>query len=178
MDQAVRQRVYEFLDAKGLRRTGQRDAIIEAAFSTEEHFTAETLLTRARQIECSVSRATIYRTLPLLVASGLLREMDFGKDHKFYDPNFIDRPHHNHLICLDCNKIVEFEDRNMEILENCITHRLGFSPASKMVRIEASCDELKQHGACRRRAEDGGASRPRNLESDVMARTTSVVRLE
>lgn len=174
MDPAVRQRVYEFLDAKGLRRTGQRDAIIEAAFSTEEHFTAETLLSHAKQLECSVSRATVYRTLPLLVASGLLREIDFGKDHKFYDPNFIDRPHHNHLICLDCNKIVEFEDRHMEILENCITHRLGFSPASKMVRIEASCDELKQHGACHRRA----ASRPGNLEAHVTSRPAAVMGLE
>jgi Fur family ferric uptake transcriptional regulator len=156
MEAAVRQKIYEFLDGQGLRRTIQRDAIIEAAFSTQEHFTAETLLVRAKQVENSVSRATVYRTLPLLVSSGLLREMDFGKEHKFYDPNFIDRPHHNHLICLDCNKIVEFEDVHMEMLENCITHRLGFSPASKTTRIEASCDELRKNGECRRRAQDEG----------------------
>jgi Fur family transcriptional regulator, ferric uptake regulator len=78
----------------------------------------------------------------------VLKEMDFGKDHKFYDPNYVDHPHHNHLICVDCNKIVEFEDRNIETLEDCITKRLGFSPATKIVRIEATCDELKRRGAC------------------------------
>jgi Fur family ferric uptake transcriptional regulator len=86
--------------------------------------------------------------LPLLVECGVLKEMDFGKDYKFYDPNYIDHPTHNHLICVDCNKIVEFEDRNMDTLENCISKRLGFSAATKIVRIEATCDQLKARGAC------------------------------
>ncbi|HEX8310100.1 MAG TPA: transcriptional repressor, partial [Chthoniobacteraceae bacterium] len=86
MDPGVRQRIYEFIEKKGLRKTGQRDAIIEAAFSTTEHYTAEDLLLLARQIDPAVSRATVYRTLPLLVESGLLKEMDFGKDYKYYDP--------------------------------------------------------------------------------------------
>ncbi|MHA3775691.1 Fur family transcriptional regulator [Verrucomicrobiota bacterium sgz303538] len=148
MDSGVRDRIYEYLLSKGLRKTAQRDAIIEAAFSTTEHYTAEDLLVMARKLEASVSRATVYRTLPLLVESGLLREMDFGKEHKFYDPNYIEHPSHNHLICVDCSKIVEFEDRNIETLENCITKRLGFSPANKIVRIEATCDELKAKGIC------------------------------
>lgn len=148
MDSGIRERIYEFLASKGLRKTSQRDAIIEAAFSTTEHYTAEDLLAMSRKLEPSVSRATVYRTLPLLVESGLLREMDFGKDYKFYDPNYIDHPSHNHLICVDCNKIVEFEDRNIETLENCITKRLGFSPSNKIVRIEATCDELKAKGVC------------------------------
>ncbi len=148
MPPAVRERIYEFLSTQGLRKTGQRDAIIEAAFSTTEHYSAEELLTMSRRIDPAVSRATVYRTLPLLVESGLLREVDFGKDYKFYDPNYVDHPSHNHLICVDCNKIVEFEDRNIETLENCISKRLGFSPASKSVRIEATCDELKAKGKC------------------------------
>ena len=151
MDPGVRQRIYEFIEQKGLRKTGQRDAIIEAAFSTTEHYTAEDLLALARQIDPAVSRATVYRTLPLLVESGLLKEMDFGKDYKYYDPNYVDHPTHNHLICVDCDKIVEFEDRNIETLEDCITKRLGFSPAAKIIRIEATCDELKAKGACANR---------------------------
>ena len=148
MDPGVRERIYEFLSTKGLRKTVQRDAIIEAAFGTTEHYTAEELLVMSKKIEPSVSRATVYRTLPLLVECGVLKEMDFGKDYKFYDPNYIDHPAHNHLICVDCSKIVEFEDRNMDTLENCITKRLGFSPANKIVRIEATCDELKAKGVC------------------------------
>ena len=148
MDVAVRQRIYDFSVQKGLRKTAQRDAIIEAAFSTTEHYTAEDLLALAKKREPSVSRATVYRTLPLLVECGVLKEMDFGRDYKYYDPNYVEHPTHNHLICVDCDKIVEFEDRNIETLEDCITKRLGFSPAAKIIRIEATCDELKRKGAC------------------------------
>ncbi len=151
MHRAVRQRIYEFIEQKGLRKTAQRDAIIEAAFSTTEHFTADELLTMSRKIEPSVSRATVYRTLPLLVSTGLLKEMDFGEDYKFYDPNYAEHPSHNHLICTDCHRIFEFEDRNIEMLENCISKRLGFSPLNKVVRIEASCDELQRSGECKGR---------------------------
>ena len=155
MDPDILKRVHDFLAEKGLRRTAQRDAIIEAAFRTHSHYTAEDLLTMAKAIEKSVSRATVYRTLPLLVESGVLREMDFGKDQKYYDPNFNEHPTHNHLICVDCDRIVEFEDKNIETLENCITKRLGFSPASKIVRIEASCDQLKLMGQCKNRPKPG-----------------------
>ena len=151
MDAALHDKIYAFMLDKGLRKTTQRDAIIEAAFSTTDHYTAEDLLGMAKKIDPSVSRATVYRTLPLLVDCGVLKEMDFGKEYKFYDPNYVDHPHHNHLICVDCDKIVEFEDRNIETLENCITKRLGFSPASKIIRIEATCDQLKSSGACKNR---------------------------
>ncbi|KAB2643811.1 MAG: transcriptional repressor [Verrucomicrobia bacterium] len=151
MSPEVIARFNAFIAAKGLRKTVQRDAIVAAAFSTTEHYTAEDLLAMARRIEPAVSRATVYRTLPLLVESGVLKEMDFGRDHKIYDPNYNEHPHHNHLICTDCDKIVEFEDQHIELLEDCISKRLGFSPASKSLRIEASCDQLKKMGACEKR---------------------------
>ena len=151
MSPEVIARFNAFIAAKGLRKTVQRDAIVAAAFSTTEHYTAEDLLAMARRIEPSVSRATVYRTLPLLVESGVLKEMDFGRDHKIYDPNYNEHPHHNHLICTDCDKIVEFEDQHIELLEDCISKRLGFSPASKSLRIEASCDQLKKMGAGEKR---------------------------
>jgi Fur family transcriptional regulator, ferric uptake regulator len=86
----VRESLQEFLTSKGMRRTIQREAIIDAAFGTKEHFTAEELLSMARRIEKSVSRATVYRTLPLLVQSGLLHELDLGSDTKIYDPQPLD----------------------------------------------------------------------------------------
>ncbi len=152
MDPALRQRIYDFLESKGFRKTTQRDAIIRAAFGTNEHYTAEELHVMSRKLDPSVSRATVYRTLPLLVECGVLREMDFGKDYKFYDPNYVDHPNHNHLICLDCGKIVEFEDVHIDTLENCISKRLGFTPMGKVIRIEAHCDEFQRsNGACPRR---------------------------
>jgi len=146
-----RETPHGFLAGRGLRKTAQRQAIIEAVSATKEHFSAEELLLMARKIDRSVSRATVYRTLPLLVESGLLRELDLGGETKIYDPNFLDHPTHNHLVCVDCKKIIEFEDTNMELLENCITRRLGFSPANKRVTIEAHCDELKLRGTCAKR---------------------------
>src|ERR1700751_173295 len=106
-----------FLARKQLRITAQREAIIETVFSTNKHFTAEQLLEWSQARDRSVSRATVYRTLPLLTESGLVREMDFGKDYKFYDPNYAEHPNHNHIICNDCEKIVEFESDKIEKLE-------------------------------------------------------------
>ena len=144
-------RFMEFLEQKNLRLTAQRQAIIETAFSTHQHFTAEQLLEWSRQKDKSVSRATVYRTLPLLTESGLVREMDFGKDYKFYDPNYAEHPHHNHIICQDCEKIVEFESEKIEKLENEISHRLGFSVKTHRLQITATCKEFKKLGACKKK---------------------------
>ena len=142
----------DFLAGKKLRLTAQRRTIIETAFSTTQHFTAEQLLAWSRASDKTISRATVYRTLPLLTESGLVREMDFGKDYKFYDPNYAEHPHHNHIICEDCNKIVEFESEKLKRLENEISRRLGFSIKSHRVQISARCDELKTRGSCTKRA--------------------------
>src|SRR5947207_5862397 len=149
----AKQRFIEFLVEKNLRLTAQRQAIIQTAFSTDQHFTAEQLLEWSRGRDKSVSRATVYRTLPLLTESGLLREMDFGKDYKFYDPNYAQHPRHNHIICQDCEKIVEFESSKIEKLENEISQRLGFSLKSHRLQITATCEQLKRMGACKRKRE-------------------------
>ena len=148
---AAQDRFIAFLATKDLRMTTQRQAIIAAVFSTEEHFTADQLLDWSRARDRSVSRATVYRTLPLLTESGLVREMDFGKDRKFYDPNYAEHPNHNHIICDDCERIVEFDSEQIAQIENEISHRLGFAVKSQRLQITASCEELKQRGSCRKK---------------------------
>ena len=138
----------DFLACKHMRLTGPRRAIIGTVFSTEKHFTAEELLNWARRRDKSVSRATVYRTLPLLTESGLVREMDFGKEQKYYDPNYAEHPHHNHIICLDCGKIVEFDSRQIEQFEDEITRRLGFSAKAHRLQITATCEEFRKLGRC------------------------------
>src|SRR5437762_151505 len=147
----AKRRFMDFLAQKNLRVTAQRQAIIETAFSTHQHFTAEQLLAWSRRRDKSVSRATVYRTLPLLTESGLVREMDFGKDYKFYDPNYAQHPRHNHIICQDCEKIVEFESEKIEKLEDEISHRLGFSVKTHRLQITATCKEFKKLGACKKK---------------------------
>lgn len=149
LNQEAKLRFLSFLETKALRMTGQRMAIIDTVFSTTEHFTAEQLLDWSRRRDESVSRATVYRTLPLLTESGLVREMDFGKEYKFYDPNYADHPHHGHIICQDCEKIVEFESEKIAQLESEIVGKLGFSVASEQLQITGSCEHLKRFGACK-----------------------------
>ena len=148
----AKRRFIDFLTQKNLRLTAQRQAIIETAFSTDRHFTAEQLLAWSRERDKSVSRATVYRTLPLLTESGLVREMDFGKDYKFYDPNYAEHPHHNHIICQHCEKIVEFESEKIEKLENEISHRLGFAVKTHRLQITATCEEFKKLGECKKKS--------------------------
>ena len=140
-----------FLQGKKLRITPQRQAIIDTVFSTAEHFTAEQLLRWSRRRDKSVSRATVYRTLPLLTASGLVREMDFGRDHKIYDPNYADHPNHNHIICQDCDTIFEFESEQIKKLEGEMCHKLGFSAKTHRLQITGSCEELRRLGKCDRK---------------------------
>lgn len=147
----AQERFTNFLSKRGLRLTSQRRAILESAFSTVQHFTAEELLTWSRQRDKSVSRATVYRTLPLLSECGLLREMDFGKNYKFYDPNYAERPHHNHIICEDCQKIIEFESEKLERLENQICKDLGFTVQTHRLQISGTCDAFRRGGYCERK---------------------------
>lgn len=138
-----------FFASKGLRFTRQRAALITLIFRNDEHFRPEDLMPKFRKSDGTVSRATIYRTIALLVESGMLREISLGGGERLYDPNFLKSPNHNHLVCVDCQEIIEFEDPNIDIMQNCITHRLGFSPTQKALRIEGSCDRLRLLGSCK-----------------------------
>jgi Fur family ferric uptake transcriptional regulator len=144
----AKERFRQFLSGKNLRLTAQREAIIESVFNTHEHFTAEELLQWSRRIDSSVSRATVYRTLPLLTESGLVREMDFGKDHKIYDPNYAQHPHHNHIICEDCDRIVEFESEAIEQLGEELSRELGFTVTAHRLQITGRCEAFHRTGHC------------------------------
>ena len=148
MDASIQERLNDFIKRKGLRRTGQRETIVRAAFSKDEHFTADELFARARKLDADTYRATIYRTLGLLVEAGLLRAIDLGEDQTTYDPNFNDKPSHNHLLCIDCGRVVEFEDLHLDLLNDCVTRRLGFKPVRQSIKIEANCEQLRLNGRC------------------------------
>lgn len=148
MEVEIRERLDEFIRRKGLRRTMQREQIADVVFSKDEHFTAEELFERVRKVDSETSRATVYRTLGLLVEADLLRQIDLGENQTTYDPNFLDKPSHNHLVCIDCGRVVEFEDENVDIQTDCVSRRLGFKAVRQSIKIEANCEQLRLKGRC------------------------------
>jgi Fe2+ or Zn2+ uptake regulation protein len=149
---AAREKFKTFLTQKGLRATNQRLAIFDAAFAQGDHFTAEQLLDYARAIDDSVSRATVYRTLPIMTESELLREVDIGSGEKFYRPNREGSGQQvAQVVCLDCDKIFEISAPFMQWYGSTVSSKLGLTPVSQRLQVSAHCDRFRQTGSCPRR---------------------------
>jgi Fur family ferric uptake transcriptional regulator len=149
---AAREKFRKFLTQKGLRVTNQRLAIFDAAFAQKEHFTAEQLLDYARIIDDSVSRATVYRTLPIMTESALLREIDIGSGEKFYRPNVEGGSTQvAQVVCLDCDRIFEISAPFMEWYGSTVSSKLGLTPVSQRLQVSAHCNVFRQTGTCPRR---------------------------
>jgi Fur family ferric uptake transcriptional regulator len=129
----------EFLSSKGLRVTNQRLAIFDAAYKHEDHFTAEELLDAARAIDDTVSRATVYRALPILTESGLIREVDVGRDYKFYMANKNANTFKAQVICVETDKIFEIDAPFMEWYGKTVADKLGMEVVSQRLQVMARC---------------------------------------
>ena len=127
----------KFLTQKGLRITLQRLAIFEAAFNHQDHFTAEDLLVHARAIDRSVSRATIYRCLPLLTESELVREIDVGRDYKFYLASRGNKIDKAQVVDIESDKIYEIDAPFLEWYANSIAEKLGMVAVSQRLQVHA-----------------------------------------
>ena len=149
-NESIRETFKEFLTSKGLRVTNQRIAIFDAAYGHPDHFTAEDLLERAREIDDSVSRATVYRALPILTESALIREVDVGRDYKFYMANRNVTTFQAQVICLDCDKIFEIDAPFMEWYGKTVADKLALNVESQRLQVTAHCNELQAEGACPR----------------------------
>ncbi|MEM8868052.1 MAG: Fur family transcriptional regulator [Verrucomicrobiota bacterium] len=146
----LRETFKDFLNSKGLRITNQRLAIFDAAYDYPDHFTAEDLLESARKIDDSVSRATVYRALPILTESGLIREVDVGRDYKFYMANRNATTFQAQVICLDCDKIFEIDAPFMEWYGKTVADKLALDVESQRLQVTTRCAELKKAGICSR----------------------------
>jgi Fur family ferric uptake transcriptional regulator len=138
----------EFLANRGLRFTNQRMAILDAAFKQPDHFTAEDLLDSARAIDDSVSRATVYRSLPILTESGLIREVDVGRDYKYYMANHLAKTFQAQVICMDCEKIFEVDAPFMEWYGKTVADKLDATVESQRLQVHVRCNKLKKEGRC------------------------------
>lgn len=128
-----------------------RDVLSKVIAAQAAPFTAEELLVLARRVDRGISHASIYRTLASLVEAGLLREFAGPNDLRCY--SLADTAHAgvSNIVCTDCNKVVPMEDDCLPLREGFLAKQLGFSPQKMSLRIEASCEELRQHGDCARK---------------------------
>ena len=139
-----------FLRGKGLKNTEQRRTLIRAALAHEGHFTAVDVHEALRDEGEHVSLATVYRALGLLEESGVLEGHDFDDGQRRYE-RALTREHHDHLICLDCRAVVEFQNPAIEDLQEQVLKDHGFQMVHHALTIFASCRSLKTTGACLRK---------------------------
>ncbi len=128
-----------YIAQQGLRATRQRMAVYESARQITDHFTADELLRRARVLDDSVSRATVYRTLPLLVGCGAVREVDVGRDHTYYLTENGGTAFRAQLVCERCDTIIEVEAPFMEWYGKAVAAKHGMRPVSQRLQVSAIC---------------------------------------
>jgi Fur family ferric uptake transcriptional regulator len=128
----------DLLKKEGLKVTAQRLLVAEKIFSLHNHFTAESLSDMFKDKRDEISKATIYRILGIMVKANLLIENDFGKDYKYYE-HIIGHEHHDHIICMDCNRIVEFIEPKIEELQEKIAESNNFTIKGHSLNIYANC---------------------------------------
>lgn len=148
----------DFLKRKGLKVTTQRRTMVRAALSHAGHFTADDVHDRMRGGGERVSLATVYRALSLLEEAGVLEGHDFADGQRRYERAFL-REHHDHLICLDCRAVVEFQNRAIEDLQQQVLAERGFKMVHHALTIFASCETLAKTGRCARREEEESKGR-------------------
>jgi Fur family transcriptional regulator, ferric uptake regulator len=140
-----------FLKEGGFRLTKPREVIVRAAVSSVKPFHAEHLLAKARKLDPEISLATIYRTLPMLLDSHLIREVELNRGHRYYEVNREQSPAAFHIICADCEQVIQVQDECIMLRERFLANSLGFKPLKLNVRIEANCLDLHEKGNCERR---------------------------
>ncbi len=128
----------EFLEKKDLKLTSQRRTILHEAIEASGHFSAEKLLEYSKKADPTVSKATVYRTLSLLKDSGILEEQDFGDGKKLYERSQ-GRAHHDHLVCIRCGAILEFENQKIEDLQNAEAARHRFKIVYHSLKLFGFC---------------------------------------
>jgi Fur family ferric uptake transcriptional regulator len=138
-------RFQTFLGTQGLRLTRERIALVRVIFSTHYHFEADELLLKMKQAGVKISRATIYRTLELLVKSGMVRRVHLGEDHYHYE-HVSGNSHHDHLICTTCGSVIEFHDVALEKRTHEICDKKKFTPTFHNLQILGICDSCRRKG--------------------------------
>ncbi|MDQ3063910.1 MAG: transcriptional repressor [Acidobacteriota bacterium] len=141
----------EHIQKAGLRNTAQRELILDIFLRTEEHLSSEDLYWLVHKEDSSVGHTTVYRTLKLLTDAGLAREVRFGDGKSYYEHHY-NHEHHDHMICTECGKVVEFFSPEIEALQEAVAAQYGFRLTHHSMRILGLCN------ACQKKNLESAAS--------------------
>ena len=147
MVQAI-QKFAEYLSRHKLKMTRERRVIVDHVLAVRGHFDVDDLLARLRQGGHGVSRATLYRNLPRLVDSGLVHKVEMAHGQARYEL-MIGRHHHDHMVCLGCGTILEFESPEVERIQVAVCRRRKFHMTGHTHQIRGYCESCARDGAVR-----------------------------
>lgn len=133
-----------YMENNNLRKTPERFAILEEIYKRSDHFDAEALYIHMKTQNYRVSRATVYNTLELLVSCDLITKHQFGKNLTQYEKSY-GYKQHDHLICVDCGKVLEFCDPRIQQIKNMMGEMLNFKITHHNLDLYGTCE-----GACER----------------------------
>ena len=134
-----------FLRDHNLPITAQRQAVAEVILGSDRHLSADEIERELWAGGSPVATATIYRTLDVLVRSGLVVERDFGEGFKRYEPAR-DEPHHEHLLCTVCGRVTEFRDERLERMTTLLAEAKGFARQRHRLVIYGVCETCRARG--------------------------------
>ena len=135
-----------YLRDLGLPVTQQRVAVAEVVFGSDGHLSVDDIEREMRSGGVRIGKATIYRTLDLLVRSRLVEEHDFGEGFKRYEHRLSQHPVHEHLICIECGSVTEFESSELYRIEARVRDELDFSPVRHRLDIFGLCGSCRKAG--------------------------------
>ncbi len=135
--------ILHYLREHGLRNTRARRRIVRSVLGTNDHFTADQLLERLHRGGANVSRASVYRTLALLVDGRFVESREFQRGHLMYEL-MKGRHHHDHLICDGCDEIIEFENDPIERLQEEVAESFGYTLEHHSLRLYGFCPKCRE----------------------------------
>ncbi len=136
-----------YLRERGLPVTHQRTAVADVVFTSDAHLSVDDIERLLRERGEKIGKATIYRTMDLLVRSRLVEEHDFGEGFKRYEHRLSQNPVHDHLICLECGTVQEVEAEEVYGLLRRVRDEHGFTPVRHRVDVYGLCRACREAGA-------------------------------
>lgn len=130
----------DFLRRKKYRTTQERSNVLDRIGEFDSHFSADELYLYMNGKGDRISRATIYSTLDLLTQCGILMKHRFQGDSAHFELSSR-MPDHDHLICMECGRIVEFREEGIDKVRDSVCSRLSFRPVTHSLQIFAVCHD-------------------------------------